>query len=224
MKILFTTIIICSLFNLNYGQSFDNLSIFKKESIKVRYDKSVTTIIDKEANNEYEAVYSLMNAKINKSSNQEYNISFSWGPSADPSFTISKINADGSLTSLKTIGGEELVIPGNGKLYTVSRTNENHIIRRKFVLSGNSINETKQAAYYAGLKTQTLKPIKIYAEKEMKNLVASLPKNYNVEVLISEGNYFLIKTPFGLCGWIKLEFNQLYRENMLIKDLYFMGD
>ncbi|MCD4793375.1 MAG: SH3 domain-containing protein [Bacteroidales bacterium] len=57
--------------------------------------------------------------------------------------------------------------------------------------------------------------------------VAVLPKGYDVEVLIEKDGWLMIKTPFGLTGWVNerdLITYDVTGEKLSIKGLYYMGD
>jgi len=94
-------------------------------------------------------------------------------------------------------------------------------------LHKHSLIEVAQAGYYIGLKTQTNSFLTLYSEKNKQNKVAVLPKNYNIEVLLEKDDWIMIKTPFGLTGWVKLSDLTTYdmsKENLSIKNFYFSGD
>ena len=95
-------------------------------------------------------------------------------------------------------------------------------MRRKFLLKNNSCIEVKQPFYYVGLKTITLKPIQLYRSKEQKEIIAKLFSNSPIEVLINSGEFYLLKSSFGLVGWIKIP--ETLIQTSPIKGLYFAGD
>lgn len=188
----------------------------------IYYDKSLTTVLDEKLS-EDDPLYSeptpgdrkLVKTKINSASAEEYMILFSFGISMDPHFRIYR---DDKL--IGKVDGWELFVPGNGFLYTRGHTNNMFNQRRKYRFSGNGITEVKQPAYYVGLKSSTTKPIKLFSNKSLSTVLAELPADTEVEVLVNEGNYFLVKTPFGLAGWIKPE----AVANSGIDGLFYAGD
>lgn len=126
-----------------------------------------------------------------------------------------------------SIGGLNLYIPGNSNLYVSGHVNSNFDLKRKLKFEENNITEVKQPQYYVGLKTVTLKPITLYQSKDFKNTVATLPKNYKIEVLLAETSYehedfYLIKTEFGLIGWAKIKSGQY--QAIDIKGIFWNGD
>lgn len=162
-------------------------------------------------------------ANVDKASNLNYMITFTNAPSDDDNFSFYSINK-GEYQYRFSIGGKQLFVPGNGYAYVSGHTNNMFDKRRKLKFEKDTIVEIKQPLYYVGLKSKTLKPIKLYQSKEKKEIVASLPENSNIEVIASEFKdnvqYFLIKTSFGLVGWWELDFYV----SQEIENLFFAGD
>ncbi len=207
------------------------LNITKKISIK--YNKDITKIYDETCGKlpKSDPLFvsegpgtgntKAMKTKIS-SSGSNYYVVFSSGPSADPEFIFYK---DGELNQAAfSISALDIVIPGNGFIYSSGHTNNMFNKRRKFKVENNKLKEIEQAQYYVGLKTKTLKPIILYKSENLKTNIANLPKDYSIEVLLNKRNtgLFLIKTDFGLTGWVKLE-NQMYG-NHAIDKLFYAGD
>jgi hypothetical protein len=153
-------------------------------------------------------------------------IVYSAGPSADPGFSISDITGK-ILTSINCI---DFYINELGTIYTSGHTNNMFNQRRKFEIKKDTIIEVKQPYYYVGLKSKTLTPITLYKEKTGKEIIAQLLKNYAIEVLLAENTsdnfyshkYFLVKTEFGLIGWLRLTDYEGY--DPLIEGLFYAGD
>ena len=81
-------------------------------------------------------------------------------------------------------------------------------VKRKFQLNNNTFSEVKQPFYHIGIKGKLNFPIKLFATQGLKNKIASLPKGYEIEILLGlfgKNNYdlekILIKSKFGLVGW-----------------------
>ena len=150
-----------------------------------------------------------------------YHIVYSSGPSADPSFAVYK---DGDKEPIKVFYALEIAIPGNGNIYTAGHTNNMFNNRKKYQLKNNKLVEAEQAFYYVGLKSKTLKPITLYKSERLRTVVASLPADYKVEVLINKPktDLYLVRTEFGLTGWVALK-NQMYG-NISIDKLFYAGD
>lgn len=126
-----------------------------------------------------------------------------------------------------SVGGLNLYITGNSNLYVSGHINSNFDLKRKLKFKENNIQEVKQPQYYVGLKTVTLKPLTLYQSKELKNAVATLPKNYKIEVLLAETSYehedyYLIITEFGLVGWAKIKAGQY--QAIDVKGIFWNGD
>ena len=126
-----------------------------------------------------------------------------------------------------SIGGLNMYITGNSNLYVSGHVNSNFNLKRKLRFEENNISEVKQPHYYVGLKTKTLKSIKLYQTKQLNEVVATLPANYTIEVLLAETShesedYYLIRTDFGLIGWAKIKSGQY--QSIDIEGIYWNGD
>ncbi len=146
------------------------------------------------------------------------------GMSADPSCTILKENENGHTQEVGQISGLNFVLPGNGYIYVTGHTNNMFNQRKKYEWKNNQFSEVAQSSYYVGLESRTTKAIQLLESKTSSKVVASLPADAQVTVLTNEGDYYLVKTPFGLTGWLKLSIENGMMENTPIKDLYFRGD
>ncbi len=102
--------------------------------------------------------------------------------------------------------------------------------KRKFQIQNETINEIKQPYNYVGLKGKTLKDIVLYSEKDGNEVAAKLQAGYEIEILLAESStkdyeidhLFLVKTDFGLVGWLRLADEDTY--GAILKELYFAGD
>ena len=191
------------------------------------YEPSITKILNLTEDQGGLEVFVLMETKIHKGKNKYYKITFDYGPSEDPNYNIYIKNGGEEEIFIASINAEKLIIPGNGYIYSCGRSNELYNKKRKYKLSDNSLIEVAQASYYIGLKTQTNAFLTLYSEKNKQNKVAVLPKNYNIEVLLEKDDWIMIKTSFGLTGWVKLSDLTTYdmsKENLSIKNFYFSGD
>lgn len=159
--------------------------------------------------------------KINQS--DSYLVTFSPGASEDFSFSFYH-NIGQEFTYKFAIPGKQIFIPGNGYIYVSGHSNNMFNIKKKYSIKENSIEEVPQPLYYVGIKTKTLKPIKLYLTKEKNKVVASLPEDAYIEVIASDFSentqHFLIKTSFGLLGWWTLD-NYNSKE---IDRIFFAGD
>jgi hypothetical protein len=164
--------------------------------------------------------------KIGPSDAQAVTVLFTEGPSMDPAFIFAR--ADGSW--ITNLGGLELYISGNGYVYTVGHTNTSFNKKSKYFFNGEEFKEVRQPFYYIGLVTTTTRNITIYADKNEEEAVATIPANTEVEVLLAEYSqkfggfeYFLVKTPLGLVGWVGFQTYNL-SEGTPLKGIYYSGD
>ncbi len=132
-----------------------------------------------------------------------YYICFDPGPSGDPTFKFYKAGEDDK--SDFYVFALQMYVPANGSIYSSGHTNNMFNTRKKFNLRNGEFKEETQPYYYVGLDTQPLERIKLYASDQLRDEVASLPKGYDIEVLINKPgtSLFLVKTKFGLTGWVK---------------------
>jgi hypothetical protein len=148
---------------------------------------------------------------------------YSAGASDDPSFSIMK----SANQKVEEFYCTELYLNTNGVLYTAGHTNNMFNHRHKFLFQKDKIVEVSQPYYYVGLKGKTTKAITLYQEKTGNETVAQLPIAYEIEVLLAEKKndlerLFLVRTDFGLVGWLRLSEKDLY--DRVIEGLYFAGD
>lgn len=237
-KILLSVVIlIVSILPLSAGRSsFSYLKTMKVQNysnIVFHYEKS---IIVKNYNKSYSEVFGKVDSpvedntvvaeiKINSYDENSYLLLYSPGPSADPTFMITE-KKDPSKVYCSFMA-TEIYIPGNGNIYTEGHTNSFFNIKRKYKFNERKTYEIKQQYYYCGMKTVTLKPVKLYKSSEMKTISAYLPVNYNVTVILMHGDdvdkagdvRFLLSTDFGLTGWVSLSFGP-----QILKGIYYAGD
>lgn len=199
-------VLICTV--MAHADSFEDLSVMHvkdNDMITIRYDRNITEIINKPI--EGEAEVKVLVTRLLKSSPARYLIVFDPGPSADPQFIIYQVVGDTN-KKIISIPGEELIIPGNGVIYSSGFANMMFNTRRKFQFSGGLVEEVKQPYYYVGLTTNVKRAITLHEDLTYKKPVAQLPEGANVEVLLSKGNDYLLKTPFGLVGWFKINYGE----------------
>lgn len=96
------------------------------------------------------------------------------------------------------------VFPGDGSIYVSGHTNTLFDTRRKFVYQEGEFVEVPQPFFYVGLESQTRAPLTLYAAPDLAEPVAELAAETPVTVLLNQGDDFLLKTPFGLVGWVRI--------------------
>ena len=161
--------------------------------------------------------------KIDYTSEKEYAIVYSTCPgpefviydSQNPNQIVGKINAD------------KLYINGSGNIYS-SGGEGTFDARKKFELHEDEIKHVDQPMYYVGLKSKTIQPISIYSTTKLQSVIAKLPSNYEIEVLLSAKPFnqtealYLVKTGFGLVGWAKMRAGQY--KALDVEGLIYTGD
>lgn len=190
----------------------------------VYYNSELSNLLNLKLGREGFEIIRAIETKIDSSRADRYTIDFDFGPSDDPAFIIYLQTKEG-LIKAGSIGGQELVVPGNGYIYVSGSSNDYFNRRRKYVIEEMKLKEVTQPFYYVGLRSTNTKPLDLYKDLTYQEKIAHLPENSELEVLIarlrqSEHEYaldydFLIKTPFGLLGWVHLG---------NIKGIYFHGD
>jgi hypothetical protein len=171
----------------------------------------------------------VLKTAISPALKMEYLVVYSPGPSADPTFIFYDASDVGHGKALFTIGCTTLYIPENGNIYTTGHTNNMFNMRRKFRVNLREFTEEVQPFYYVGLTTKTRRAMKLYDQPQGGKVIAQIPANYAVEVLVAEFSdglfirNYLIKTQFGLTGWVRLRENQIYG-NADIEGLFYAGD
>jgi len=237
----------CLMIGLFYGssfaQTFDHLSTFHIKgyfAYAIRFDSTWTRVLNERIDDERGGCLTVkaIVTRLSNTSKNEYLVIFCEGISVDPFFEIYRIvgekqEIDSSFQiyaitneakrKIGGISGLEIVIPGNGNVYVYGHTNNMFNMRRKFTLKDDQLEEIKQPFYYVGLVSKTTQSVNLFSDISSKEKVAQLPAGYEVEVLINKGDNYLIKTPFGLTGWISIPFGTM-SEQTPIKGIYFAGD
>ena len=184
--------------------SFPNLKVISPagyENVFIFYDPEHSQIINaREKEKDSEPVVTVLKTRLDDKEKEIYTITFSPGMSDDPLFTIKK--GDKEINSFTAL---ELVLPGNGSIYTSGHTNNMFDERRKYQLKDGKIKEAKQAFLYVGIKSKTNGPFQIFSDLNYSKPIATLPKGTEVEVLVNQGKNYLIRTPFGITGWWKYD-------------------
>lgn len=204
---------------ISFTNPFPFLKSTKLGQIEIHYPGSLCKL--KNPLSQKEGQLLVLECFLEKGDKTPYRVYFSPGPSEDPVFIFHK-KSGASWSELVTLPGKKLYILGNGSLFTSGHTNNMFDMRRKYQVSKGSIEEVLQPFYYVGIKSKTLRPAVLYRSQEMKEVIAQLPKNYAVEILLNQGEFYLVKTSFGLTGWLRLSGDQ--RESGLFSEIYFAGD
>lgn len=196
------------------------------QATKISYDPALAEVINKPlnaagaANNAEPEVTRLLVARLDREGQAKYTIDFDPGPSADPTFIISN---EKSGERIGSIGADALTVPGNGFIYSSGRSNNLHVERQKFAIREGKLVEVEQPFSYVGLDTKANVPLTLTAGKGTGEVIAKVNKGGEVNVVLRDGEYLLIKTPFGLIGWWKMN-TEVMADNAEIEGIYYAGD
>ncbi|TKG95867.1 hypothetical protein EYV94_06135 [Puteibacter caeruleilacunae] len=219
-------------------QYLTKISLDTTYQVFFAYDAKFTTIINKPcytldrthplscSEDSVLEVWTIVAKYKNKELKDSLTITYSAGLSADPEFVI--FSKSGEI--IERFSCLEFYINGSGTIYTSGHTNSMYNRRRKFQIKNDTIDEIIQPFNYVGLKGKTLKAITLYKNKTGSEIIAQLPQNYFIEILLADGKTkdyaidynFLVRTDFGLVGWLRLEREEAFGE--VLKNLYFAGD
>ncbi len=206
---------------LSIVSGFPNLTVLDSGIGVVAYSPSNSTLINKkrgELDKSHQLYYNdgfeadsvvLLETSLSGSGNDKYYVIFSEGPSLDPSFDFVPVGASTD-KAYAIIWASALVIPSNGFVYSSNRFNNMYTEREKYLVKSEGLIEVQQPYSYVGLKSKVIKPLTLYSTPDKGSaIVAQLPKGSDVEVLLTDGKRsnnsemsFLVKTPFGLLGWV----------------------
>lgn len=189
---------------------------------KLSYDPALTKVLDEDMVMEdgVPEAHRLVSTRIDRETETRYIIDFDSGPSADPAFVVTDEKTGAVLGS---IGGESLIIPGNGFLYVSGRANNLHQAQAKYTIRDGKLVEIEQPFSYVGLKSKAKVPLKLLAKKDGGEVIANVPEGESLEVVLRDGEHLLIKTNFGLLGWWKAN-TSVMADNAEIEGIYYAGD
>lgn len=217
-------------------EAFDYLTTLKLEDeVLIKYDPRITEVFNTElgklpsddpfhySSNEPPAHdIKLLTTKIDKNSDNKFCVVFSWGPSFDPEFKI--YEESDPKNAIFRIQAKKLYINGSSSVYSEGHTNNFYNHRKKYSFKNGQFTEVAQPFYYVGLNTESSAPLTIWQSPQMQKEVARIPANYPIEVLVNQegSNMYLVKTDFGLTGWVELK--GMMRGQTNIKGLFYAGD
>ena len=162
----------------------------------------------------------LLETRLAPHDDDRYVIDFSPGGSLDPTFLISRDDGH-ALQEIGQVFGLNLTVPGDGYLYVSGHTNTTFNQRRKFAIHEDTLIEIPQPLYYVGLETHVKDILVIYTDLTCVTPLAELPQGTTITVIANTDNFYLIKTPNDLLGWVQLDVGQ---DDTLIEGLFYFGD
>ena len=227
MKIIYLVILLLIPINLLAQNKFDDLEYrLINGFIEVGYPKSNFDPIFKKCSSTNLCIgfdeSDIMIGRYQLENNTHLNLYYTEGPSDDPQLII-----EYNTKIILTADGEKFHFRGKS-LFVEGNSNNLFNKKRKFIFENGKFNEVRQPLYFVGIKGKLKRNIKIYETKSLKSTVANLPKNYPIEIVMAEFSendlieYFLVKTKFGLMGWLKIEIDD--ENGGLIDSFYFHGD
>ena len=144
------------------------------------------------------------------------------GGSDDPQCVFSMTqDADGPGVK---IPGRLFVSPGDGCVYSAGHTDNMFDTRAVHCVVNGELKQepVAQPFNYAGLKSKALKELTLYADKTEGTVVTKIEKGQFVEVVLQDGDRFLLRNRFGLTGWAKLATDT--QQATEIEGFYYAGD
>jgi hypothetical protein len=119
------------------------------------------------------------------------------------------------------IPGTLFVIPGDGCVYSGGHTNNMFSARALACRKGAELQPVAQPFSYAGFQSKALHKLTLYADKQKSGIVTTIAPGGFVEVVLQDGDFFLLRDSFGLTGWTTLEFSQQATD---IEGFFYNGD
>lgn len=198
--------------------------------IRVHFNPALGVVVNKPLSEDSgfgEPLIHVLDFFLGASKARKLELNFTNGASDDPSFEVRLAGAANPLEYGENMfGALEVFIPGNGALYASGHTNSTFNKRQKFGFDGTKLVESKQPYLYVGLNSKALRELAIFADQASADSAKGAPlaviaKGAALTVLINDGDFYLLKSTFGLVGWVKLSPSQSAED---IDGLFFAGD
>ncbi len=119
------------------------------------------------------------------------------------------------------IPGTLFVIPGDGCVYSGGHTDNMFSARALTCRKGGELQPVTQPFSYAGFRSKALRKLTLYADKQKSGIVTTIAPGGFVEVVLQDGDLFLLRDGFGLTGWAPLEISQQATD---IEGFFYNGD
>ena len=154
---------------------------------------------------------------------ERYTLRYDDGPSCDPTFSLWP---EGGEQPIGEFGGDHVVLPGNGFLYVIRRSNRSFEGREKWAIQRGALVEVAQSHYYVGVTTPTLKALTLLQQPAAGSTpIANVPRGESVLVVLQQSvdgrDWYLVRTRFGLLGWTE---DSAYGEDRQFEGIQFFGD
>jgi hypothetical protein len=165
----------------------------------------------------------VMVGRIDRNSAARFLLRYDDGPSCDPTFSLWPEGADEPIGELV---GDQVLMPGNGFLYVIRRSDRSFESREKWRVGEQGLVEVPQSQYYVGVTTTTLKAVTLHATPNAEAaVIASVPAKVQVQVVLNQTidghDWYLVRTPFGLVGWTE---DSGYGDDRQFEALQYQGD
>jgi hypothetical protein len=119
------------------------------------------------------------------------------------------------------IPGLLFVIPGDGCVYSSGHSNNMFSARALHCLKDGKLQPVAQPFSYAGFQSKALRPLTLYADQRKSGIVTTIAEGDFVEVVLQDGDFFLLRDDFGITGWAALEQGQQATD---IAGFFYNGD
>ena len=200
--------------------------------IRVHFNPSLGVVVNKPMSEDSEfgePQIHVLDFYLDASKTRKLELNFTNGASDDPTFEVRLAGAPAANPEQygeNMFGALEVFIPGNGALYASGHTNSTFNKRQKFGFDGSKLVESNQPYLYVGLNSKALRELAIFADQASADTAKGAPlaviaKGAALTVLINDGDFYLLKSTFGLVGWVKLSPSQSAED---IDGLFFAGD
>jgi hypothetical protein len=198
------------------------IEVGKTYDVFFSYSEKLTQILNKDITDKNSMIKTIIVAKtrLSEEAKESYLVVYFEGASADPMFIMYRGDTVHD-TEVFSEFGLHLQISGDGSLYLSGHTNNMYNQRKKYTLKEGKFIEVIQPYYYVGVKTKLKDWLPIFSDLNQNVLVAKLPKGSSIEVLINSGEYYLVKSDYGLLGWTKIEMGD---RDTNIEGIYYAGD
>ncbi|MHB9027717.1 MAG: hypothetical protein ACYC9O_03000 [Candidatus Latescibacterota bacterium] len=144
----------------------------------------------------------LIRTKIGREENREYVIDLQYGTVAGSRFVVYLQDGE-KLRQLGEIDSLELMIPGDGLLYSSGPVSGVFQERRAYVVEENAVCEVEHPIMYREDGTVTRKDATLYADGRMTDEIGRIPASSTVTILLRQGDVYLIRTKSGRIGWAR---------------------
>ena len=119
------------------------------------------------------------------------------------------------------IPGTLFFIPGDGCVYSGGHTNTMFDARALHCRKDGTLQPVAQPFFYAGFQSKALRKLTLYADKQKSGIVTTIAPGGFVEVVLQDGDFFLLRDGFGITGWAALEQSQQATD---IEGFFYNGD